>query len=412
MDPMNTYQGYVPVPEPPIPGPPTPGPPTPGPSATNPRNQGLRPQGQDIPEPVDPVEEPAGSDQSGSEDDEPTNSSRLRDWRECHKILAGDFGSHFHNISVHLPYYKNPQGTESRALFKSPTSTPLIKIAPDLRGSWFDPPHKEDHTDITTYWKTTKFPRKNRITPPLCPLSTPKIAPYFHIEDPALKRLFEAPMFACVDLDHSAFDVSSFDVANSAHANLDSLIRISMLNNFTVDEYLKIMIELVPKISKAHVESSEDHLHTLDLLLQVIVMAAECNQRSGQTQIATYVANKLALRDFVLARFSVSTGSATSRNILRGSSFLSDKLFGELPESFKNSLRLDNGKELRLLLKSGNPLTAKTTGKTPAAAPNKGPYKRPSNFQLHYSKKFKAGGKGGKSPYQKKQFFRNDSQKK
>ena len=185
-----------------------------------------------------------------------------------------------------------------------------------------------------------------------------------------------------------------------------------MLNNFTVDEYIKIMIELIPKISREHIDSSEDHLQNLDLLLQVIVMAAECNQRSGQTQVATFVANKLALRDFVLAKFSVPPGSSTSCSILRGSSFLSDKLFGELPESFKNSLRLSNGKELRLVLKSGSYNTAKQTGKTTTVAPNKGPYKRPANWQTNYSKKFKVGGKGKQPPYPKKQFFRDDSQKK
>ena len=108
------------------------------------------------------------------------------------------------------------------------------------------------------------------------------------------------------------------------------MLRAALFDNFTLDEYLKLIMELIPKVSEEHFTSTDEPLNSLELLMRVVVLAAECNQRSGQAITGTFIANKLALRDYVFNKFVTPS---VSRNILRGSNFLSDKLFGNLPES-------------------------------------------------------------------------------
>ena len=322
-----------------------------------------------------------------------SSGSRLKAFKECHKILGEIFSGSFHSKAQNLPYYKNPRG-----------DVPLLKIDPDITGSWFDPPDKENPTDSTSYWKSsTPFPRKSRVTPKDYPLKAPPKNPYTHIENEALKQLLEAPIFKSINLDHSAFDVSSVDVTNNPHTNLDALIRSSMMDNFTIDEYLKLLLEIVPKLSLTST-SQVDRQKLLDLAMEVMVIIAECNQRSGQTQVATYVSNKLALRDVVLNRFSSQN---TSRDILRGSSFLSHDLFGPLPESFSESLKSSSNKGLRFTRK---PFSSHFNSST--RSPFKST-KRPANFLNNpYSKRFKGKWNGNRTPLSRQQFFRGRNQRK
>ena len=344
----------------------------------------------------------------GSPDSEPSRESenRTRDYRETHTLLSELFPENFMTKERIVPYYKNPQSEDARALFRDTPQNPMLKIEPDVRGSWFDPTDKEDPTDTTAYWGSkTKFPCKTHITPENYQLKAPSRNPFIHVVDDNLRLLLEAPVLNSISLDHSAFNVSSLDMSNNPHTKLDSLLRLSMLDNFTVDEYLKLMIELVSKLSQEDT-SREDGLHLLDGLMRIAVLMAECNQRSGQSQLAAYVANKLALRDVVLGKFSCQNAS---RNILCGSSFLSPNLFGPLPESFKNSLKLSTSAELRFTLKTGNSRSGSTT--TPKTAPRTS--KRPANFRISpYNKRFKgfASSKGVSFP--KKKFFRLQGQKK
>ena len=287
------------------------------------------------------------------------SDSRMKQLKETYLALFEILPEHFHVREVSLPYYRNPVSEEAKTYFKSPNNIPLMKIVPDLTGSWFDPPHKEDHQDTTTYWNcNTKFPRKPRMTPPEYLLKAPPRAPFYFIEDPNLKLLLEAPIFKSIDLDHSAFDSSACDVSNSTFTNLDSMLRAALFDNFTLDEYLKLIMELIPKVSEEHLTSTDEPLNSLELLMRVVVLAAECNQRSGQAITGTFIANKLALRDYVFNKFVTPS---VSRNILRGSNFLSDKLFGNLPESYKNSLKQATGTQLRCKAKTFTPTPSFST---------------------------------------------------
>lgn len=274
---------------------------------------------------------------------------------------------------------------------------------PDLKGSWFDPPDKDDHQDSTTYWNAnTKFPRKARLTPLDYHLKAPPRCPYYHIENKELKRLLEAPIFKSIDLDHAAFESSACDVSNSNLSNLDSMLRSSLLDNFTLDEYLKLIIELIPKIAEEHSESSDDNLVSLDVLMRVVVLAAESNQRSGQAQIGSFIANKVALRDLILNKFSTPS---ISRNILRGSSFLSDKLFGNLPESYKTSLK-QSGNNLRCKTRYSNSVSSHTSNYTSTPRNLASSEKRSAYYQQSNSAK-KSRSDKGKGPVPAKKSKKN-----
>ena len=342
--------------------------------------------------------------------DDKSSNSKINIYKDCHKMLGEEFGDHFYTKTKNLPYYKNPQGEDSKNYFKTPSSIPLLKIDPDLEGSWFDPKDKENPSDRTTYWKSsTPFPSKSRITPKEYPLKAPPRNPYIHVENENLRLLLEAPVFKSISLDHSAFNVSSIDVTNNPHTTLDALIRNSMMDNFTVDEYLKLLFEIIPKLSLTSA-SQADKSQLLALAMEVFIMVAECNQRSGQAQLAAYVSNKLALRDVVLDKFSSQN---TSRDILRGSSFLSHNLFGPLPESFSESLKSSTNRELRFTRKPFTSSFSKSSRSfTNTSARSYRSTKRPANFTTPYSKRFKGKWGGNRVPFSKQQFFRGKNQKK
>ena len=352
-----------------------------------------------------------GDDTIVSEVDRTSNSSKINEYKEAHLVLGDMFPGQFYSRVQNLPYYRNPQGSDSSSYFKTPSNIPLLKISPDLTGSWFDAPDKEDLTDETSYWKaSSKFPCKTRIVPVHCTLKAPPKNPYIHIVDDKLKLLFEAPVFSSVTLDHTAFDSPTIDLSRNPHTTLDALIRSSLLDTYTTDEYLKILLDLIPKIS---LESTprEDWLRYLDLAMDVIVMVAENNHRSGQTQLASYVSNKLALRDAVLSKF---TSQNTSQNILRGSSFLSPGLFGELPESFKESLKLNRNKNLRFTRKPFSRATANSSYASKGFSKfNTKARKRPANFLPTTSnKRWKGTWNKNRKPFSDQQFFRAKNQKK
>ena len=230
------------------------------------------------------------------------------------------------------------------------------------------------------------------MTPPEYLLKAPPRAPFYFIEDPNLKLLLEAPILKSIDLDHSAFDSSACDVSNSTFTNLDAMLRAALFDNFTLDEYLKLIMELIPKVSEEHLTSTDEPLNSLELLMRVVVLAAECNQRSGQAITGTFIANKLALRDYVFNKFVTPS---VSRNILRGSNFLSDKLFGNLPESYKNSLKQATGTQLRCKTKTYTPTSSFSTSTISSPSNSSPAEKRPAYPVQSNSAKRGRGGISG-----------------
>ena len=263
-------------------------------------------------------------------------SSKTKETKELFKLLQGVFPENFKPKDSLLPYYEVPL---------SNNNTPLLNVDPLIKHSWFDTPKKDSSTDSVGYWPSSiRLPPKSPSPyPPNYPLKPPNRPTDLHICDPGLKKLLEHPRFSSpLHLDSSAFQRSDIDVTSLIEPRLDVLLRSSLFDNFVTDEFLAILLKLVPLV-KEELDPTKDISPHFDLV-RVIRQAAQSNARAVQSTSASHVANIVHLRDHVLYKFDTP---ANTKEILRGSSFLSDKLFGPLPESLEANLRSLQGKDVR-----------------------------------------------------------------
>merc|ERR1739842_228016 len=72
------------------------------------------------------------------------------------------------------------------------------------------------------------------------------------------------------------------------------------------------------------------------------MLAGQSSSRMTKFHISGLVGTKLEMRDKILAEFDHPD---KTKNILRGSGFVTDSAFGPLPESLKLCLNSINGKE-------------------------------------------------------------------
>ena len=229
-----------------------------------------------------------------------------------------------------VPYYASMSQATGGGV-----QVPHLLLRPVLKGSWLDPPDSYHLLDSNKIWDNVNniIPRSTRTTPKSFALAAGPACSFTMVEDPDLKRFLSAKPFKKIDLDHTLFDKSSVDVGSSPHAPIDAILRKALQDSLVNDELFQIISEIagsfLPRLQ------STSHAPSLELLFSTLGVCAENNQRSGQSILAALVCNKVALRDVVLRRFSVPD---TSRAILRGSDFKSDKLFGPLPESFRETL--------------------------------------------------------------------------
>ena len=161
------------------------------------------------------------------------SEDRLARFRSLFKALYVIYPDRFQLKDSVVPYYRARQSLVK----KSPENTPLLKISPQLKGSWFDPPSQEHSDDKILFWKEDLgFPSKTKVNPKNFSLAAKPACPYTEVTDEALKLLFKAPAFKTADLDHSVFDKSSMDVSFSPYSKLDSLIRVALHETYVIDE--------------------------------------------------------------------------------------------------------------------------------------------------------------------------------
>ena len=120
--------------------------------------------------------------------------------------------------------------------------------------------------------------------------------------DDVLRRKFRTPSLGSVSLDLQVFNKGGTSVGSSPLALLESHIRVSLLESYTTDAYLRITLVL----AKCAPGASNVVLLTvaLELLPGVIIQSALYTSRCGQSLAAGYVGNVIALRDVVLDRFT------------------------------------------------------------------------------------------------------------
>ena len=280
--------------------------------------------------------------------------------------------------------------SQAHSIYNRNNGTPLLKINPKLNHSWYDPPCKDLSSDTVSYWPTgTKFPHRNNSVPKQYPYKTTTRPKDLSIVDPKLKKLLEGNQLETITLDHSTFDPSTVSVKGSAHPKIDSFQRASLFEGFLSSELLDLTLALIPKIYEEifTITQHEFEIPSLAVLEKLICQTTFSNERLIHSQSAGFVTNKLALRDFVLDKYTTPT---STYNLLRGSDFTSDHLFGPIPESFKDTLKTHQGKNLTATKKYrssryGNP--SKFSGSLSKNAASKrmssGPY--PKSKRSKYS---------------------------
>ena len=245
----------------------------------------------------------------------------------------------------------NTDVPESFKLFKNQRKTiNLLKIDPNLKGSWLIPSHKEESSDTVGYWPpTTKFPSEQVIYPPEYNLRPPKRPADLSIVNENLKSMLEAKVVDKPNLNHAAFQEPKKPISfkSSINSKMDCLFKKCLLESYTAERYNEIALELFPFI----LAELEDHFGNVDkidlpifnLLYSLLSLTGHGISRMTNLHTSGLVTNKLEMRDKILLEFD---HPAKTKNILRGSGFLSENSFGPLPESLKTALGSINGKEL------------------------------------------------------------------
>ena len=254
---------------------------------------------------------------------------------DLHTRLNSHFPTLFHQDVVDVPYYE-----------EQPPAAPLLVLDPDLSKTWLCPPPGVG--DTHGYWVPSSDtgcklpPNRSHLYPPNATSKPLSRAPYYYVRDDDLRRKFRAPTMGSVSLDLQVFDKGETSVGSSPLALLESHLRVSMLECYTADAYLRILHELAK--CAAGTSNLVSQQNALELLPQVVRQTAMANSRCGQSLAAGYVGNVVALRDVVLDRF---TTKQRTINVLRGGDFSGPSLFGPLPESFASLLDTPQGAGFR-----------------------------------------------------------------
>ena len=278
-------------------------------------------------------------------------------------------------------------------------------------------------SDPQEIWSaTTKFPTTPLATPPSCKSKPAKIFERFTFKQDWLGEFLLSKAIKEVSFDPRLAKSALPKVNTSTHyqSHLDKMIRSSLVDTFFDEQLLKIALEIVGtldselrKVPEVPVEQS----NASGGLWRLIYLLLENNARISNTQINSFICNKLGFRERVLASYSIPT---TTRWLLKNSDFASEELFGALPDSFR-ALLLDPhyGPGIRISKKSWGSGTSPTGSATQSSsggprggwggelrgkrsAPVKKSSKRPSAAAAASSKKTKGQHNFSSAKLQKK----------
>ena len=235
-------------------------------------------------------------------------------------------------------------GNRHRSIIRT-EKDPVINLCPDLEGSWLVVP-KPMAPDTVGYWpKYTKFPGHSDLI--RAPSDAKKLLPikFLHYTENDLLKSFLDPATKLVNKDNylwlnpEVFQSAEFHNHSSNNGSwIDRSLRAQLLDNLITDELIDMSLQLIdraldiptknPDLQPKDITNLIEE--TLELLDTSVILSSASNLRGRHTLITSIVKNKLALRDEVLRAHS---GGVCSKEILRGSNFLSPDLFGPLPSS-------------------------------------------------------------------------------
>ena len=344
----------------------------------------------------DPAQENATEDNLGDDAAVPEppqiSTTKQKAMLALHSRLADIYPDDFHYKETNLPYWESA----------SEKPFPLLIVDPELENTWLRPTPAQD--EEYGYWKTADKlpPSKTTLVPPKSDrkqLNRPK---YFHIPDESLGDLLLAPVREKVFLPPNIFDSPSVSVKASPHALLDNHLRTSLLENFTTDSYLRLLVDL--SNCAAGTSSSVSPSEAASLLPEVAKQAALANARLQQSLTASYVGNTVALREYVLSSFEVPQ---RTQEYLRGGDFTTRSLFSPVPNSFISILDSAHGSEFRCTIKSSGSSYVATP--KPAAPPRSVPRKRSGSARGYPRSKRSAPQASSASRGRGKRFLRGSA---
>ena len=257
----------------------------------------------------------------------------------------------------------------------SGNNTPLLILDNNDDPSWFFPQDGHFSNNVLP-------PRKSNLFPPdfLANVATQR-PPCFSFKDQKLKDLFEAKQLDKAILDSLAFsDSNPIGIKSSPLSNIDTLLRSIMYDFMIIDKLFTFMVE-IHNLAKIEISSGNPDSPAFTLLFDIMGLAARTSLKASQFLTATFVANRVALRETVLDKFNAHE---SSRETLRGGSFASKNLFGPLPEQFKEKLNAPHGERFMFTLKtsSSNSGSTKRRGSGISTAPKKRKVQTSQNSQF------------------------------
>ena len=223
----------------------------------------------------------------------------------------------------------------------------ILILKPRLNGSWFLPNDKETDSDTIGCWPSdTKFPTVAYPTksPKSYLYKPPKGITDFEYDNPAIKKFMDAPPLNSPSLDHSVFQNPSkaINFKKSIHPSINACIKKSLHEGFLGEELNDIALSLCSNIET---EMNDPRVNTgtqLQCLKTVLMLIGHSLARDTIIKTNIHVVNTLSMRDKIFESFNIVP---KTKNILRGTGFLSPGPFGPIPESLKDSLKSFNAKD-------------------------------------------------------------------
>ena len=120
-------------------------------------------------------------------------------------------------------------------------------------------------------------------------------------------------------------NVDSIKLAGTSFTNVDYFMRKGLFNSFYSEELLGCALGFIPLLkTELRVKYPKMDNSALEFLEKLLAMVSLSNQRSYHGQIASIIANKTGMRNYVLFKFQVT--AVTAKN-LKGTDFASEGFF-------------------------------------------------------------------------------------
>ena len=268
------------------------------------------------------------------------------------------------------------------------------------------PTHKEESTDSYGFWESkTKLPFANNGAFPPNTLKPPKRPTDIKIIDPNLKRMLDIKLTEKPNLPHMVFPQpkKAINFKDTTISKVENLFKRCLTESFLSETYLDLALKLFPYLFseiESHAGSLKDkETPTFDLLEALLSLAGQNSSRMTKLNISGLVGSKVEMRDKILLEFDLPD---KTKNTLRGSGFVTDNAFGDIPESLKLCLNSINGKEHMAKAKFTTPASSRNNNRGGYRGGYRGAHNsNPSSNQFYHP------GMGARARYLANQALKN-----